>query len=511
VISGESLAPGCGLEQGFESYLFKPAPRKSHVLLMETPAEETTRQALETVAGLPRDRPFFLWVHYFDPHHPYAPPDRFLHRNADPYDGEVAYVDEQIGRLMDGLDGEGRLKNTLIAVTSDHGEGLGEHGEATHAFFLFDSTLKVPLIVKGPGIPGGRRCLRQVRSVDLHDALLSLADPACTDLSDLADYLRNPEAIPGEHPAFSETLYCYRNFRWAQMTSFRTEDRKLIRGSRDDFYDRRADPGECAPLGEAAGDETWAALARGMTRSKESAHGGLAPGPVFRLDLPGYFGGSAGNASARGIGEPSFLPESENRKLPHPPDRADRVNLLLEAIAAGESGEVNRAYLQLKELSGLEPRNPTVLFWLARVSHKIAEREGDAQGIRRAGELFQAVLELSPGEAQAFHMRVWCLLQLGEFEEAKKRLDEAGPGLAERAKTWELKGYLYSAEVSNGAVNPYFNFAEAVAAFDRSLALNKNNSKLLQQLIAICKKQSDAVLEDKYARMLRTLESEGWR
>ena len=243
-------------------------------------------------------KPFFIWAHYFDPHYPYEPPARLSDSFEDPYDGEVAFVDEQIGKLLAGLRKQGRLENTVTVITSDHGEGLGDHGEATHAFFLFDSTVKVPLIFHGPGLSGKRRFSGQVRSVDLRDAILSLLETAERPASDLAAYLRDPGHPLPDCPALSESLYCHRNFQWAQMTSLRLGEKKVIRGQRDDFFNPLQDPGETAPLAGEDQDEAWQGLAAEMDRLKSTARGRISKGEIFRSDLPGYVGRQCGRVAA---------------------------------------------------------------------------------------------------------------------------------------------------------------------------------------------------------------------
>ena len=109
VVSGETLAPGCGLEQGFDAYVFKPSPRPSRIVLAETPADRTTAIALEAAEGMEAGKSFFMWVHYFDPHHPYEPPGTLASSFDHPYDGEVAFVDRQIGILLKGLKAKGML------------------------------------------------------------------------------------------------------------------------------------------------------------------------------------------------------------------------------------------------------------------------------------------------------------------------------------------------------------------------------------------------------------------
>src|SRR6185369_1228433 len=124
----------------------------SYTAILERPADTVTDAALRIVRGFSRARPFFLWVHYYDPHAEYAPPSPWLERfTGSPYDGEIAFTDAQLGRLLDALRKDGRLDRTLVAVIADHGESLGEHGEPTHGLFVYDATLRVPLILRLPG------------------------------------------------------------------------------------------------------------------------------------------------------------------------------------------------------------------------------------------------------------------------------------------------------------------------------------------------------------------------
>ena len=125
--------------------------------------DERKRQGIGVTPG----KNFLLWVHYYDPHFPYDPPGAYRSRYAkDLYGGEVAYTDEQIGRLLDWLRDEHLLDRTLVLLLSDHGESLGEHGEYT-GVFLYESTVHIPLIVAGPGIPKGQVVTQQVRSIDV--------------------------------------------------------------------------------------------------------------------------------------------------------------------------------------------------------------------------------------------------------------------------------------------------------------------------------------------------------
>ncbi|HET6373458.1 MAG TPA: sulfatase, partial [Candidatus Polarisedimenticolia bacterium] len=158
-----------GLNQGFESYDDSlPTRVPNEAFLAERPARAVTDAALRFVKTVNGAR-FFLWVHYFDPHHPYTPPQQF--RDQYPrrgYDAEIAYVDSEIGRLLAGLPAAGVTGKTLVVVTADHGEGLQDHGEQTHGIFLYEETTHVPLIISlPPDIPSGRRVKGTVRTADI--------------------------------------------------------------------------------------------------------------------------------------------------------------------------------------------------------------------------------------------------------------------------------------------------------------------------------------------------------
>ena len=184
-ISGFPLERRFGFANGFETYDDRlPRGRSARdAAATERHADETTDRVIAWLSGRPRPAaaanggaPWFLWVHYFDPHAPYEPPLEYLRKYADhPYDGEIAFVDAQIGRLFDHLSGRGDLAQTVVLVTADHGESLGEHGEDTHGVFIYDATLRVPWIMAGPGVPAGRVASIVARGVDVLPTLLDLA------------------------------------------------------------------------------------------------------------------------------------------------------------------------------------------------------------------------------------------------------------------------------------------------------------------------------------------------
>ena len=152
VLDPKKLAPG--FDRGFDVYdagFHRRRPGEDHYQSLERRGEEVVSRALAWLSKRPAG-PFFLWVHLYDPHDPYSPPEPYKTRyQANPYDGEIAYTDATVGKLVDRLRTQGLFDGTVIAVMADHGEAFGEHGETHHGIFLYDETIHVPLLLKLPG------------------------------------------------------------------------------------------------------------------------------------------------------------------------------------------------------------------------------------------------------------------------------------------------------------------------------------------------------------------------
>jgi choline-sulfatase len=258
----------------------------------------------------------FVWVHLYDPHAPYDPPEPYASRYANqPYDGEVAWSDELVGRLDAALTRLGIRDRTLMALTSDHGEALGEHGELVHGFFLYQATLRVPLLLRGPGIRPGTRIPAVARSVDLFPTLLELSNvpaPKSTHVlagRSLASATRGGAATLDEAPAFAESLTPRIHYGWSDLRSVRDGRWKFIRAPRSELYDLDRDPGEQHNLIQdepARARALQAALDRHL-RSEElatsagAAKSGDVPAElVEKLSALGYAAGSAPDRAASG-------------------------------------------------------------------------------------------------------------------------------------------------------------------------------------------------------------------
>ena len=239
-----------------------------------------------------RGAPFFFFLHLYEPHVPYDPPEPFRSRYASPYDGEIASADAIVGGLLDHLRAQGLYDRALVIFTSDHGEGLGQHGEDQHSILLYAEALRVPLIVKLPV---------RARAGETIDTPVQLADllPTVTQLlglpapSDVAGRSVLDLGEEGARRIYSETLYPRLSLGWSELRSLVDGRWHFIRGVRDELYDLERDPAETR---DVAGTETAAAARLGA--EMERAHALAVPAPesvppdvAERLAALGYVGG----------------------------------------------------------------------------------------------------------------------------------------------------------------------------------------------------------------------------
>jgi choline-sulfatase len=246
VVGAVVLERRYGLDQGFDRYDDRFAGSHANVTgYLERSAADVTASALRWLGET--KGPFFLFAHYYDPHAAYVPPAPWSERFAGaPYEGEIASVDAALGALLDGLRAQGRLDRTIVVVTSDHGESLGEHGERTHSYGLYDATLSIPLVLRGPGVPAGKTVPGVVTLASVAPTLLALAGlPALpeTDGEDLVARLAAP-ARAGE--AYAETLATQLDHGWAPLHALRTPAHHYVRAPRSELYDVAKDPRELA-------------------------------------------------------------------------------------------------------------------------------------------------------------------------------------------------------------------------------------------------------------------------
>lgn len=298
-----------GLARGFDTYSDRFLVEADDARFLDQIQKRGDGPTAEAITWLESHRTgrLFLWLHLYDPHDPYEPPEPYASRYADrPYDGEVAWSDELVGRLDAALERLGLRNDTLLVVTSDHGEGLGEHGEAVHGYFLYETTLHVPLLVRGPGVPAGTRVGTTFRSVDLFPTaldLLGLAPLPRLSGRSQADALRGGAQAASE-PTYAESLTPLLHYGWSDLRALREGRFKYIQAPRPELYDLKDDPHEAHNLiGTAAprAEALRSALARRLESERSagpprSGEAGVPPELLEKLGALGYVGtgGSAG-------------------------------------------------------------------------------------------------------------------------------------------------------------------------------------------------------------------------
>ena len=211
-VSSAVLARGFGLDRGFEIYDDTLTARVGNRTVASRRADQTVSAAIDWIGTLPPQRPAFLWVHLFAPHRPWRAPPAFADR-FDPYRAEIAFADAETGRLLAALSAAGRLQRAVVVVTSDHGEGLGEHGEGTHSYFAYDSTLRIPLVLwagtaSGLAVAPGARVSGPAALVDVAPTLAAAAgiEPFAADGRSLADALRGETPVEARRLPFESVV-----------------------------------------------------------------------------------------------------------------------------------------------------------------------------------------------------------------------------------------------------------------------------------------------------------------
>lgn len=242
MVSAFVLDHAFGISQGFEVYNdevtnFIDAPTHREA---ERPGNETTDYALAWLRGVDAEKPFFLWVHYYDPHGPYEPPGEFAQRYAKmPYDGEIAFVDTQIDRLLRQISEMGRADRTLIVLVGDHGEGLGQHLESSHGILLMDATMHVPMLFHCPGkIAGGSMIERQVCITDILPTTLTMMGIEHPEKCDGLDLTSTPAA---GRVLYGETFEGFHQYCVSPIIYARDERYKYVYGPTPQLYDVAAD------------------------------------------------------------------------------------------------------------------------------------------------------------------------------------------------------------------------------------------------------------------------------
>jgi arylsulfatase A-like enzyme/Flp pilus assembly protein TadD len=467
-VSSVVLTRQSGLDRGFDVYAdrFEGAAGDAQFLnTVQRKGEDTLREASAWLEAQ-RGRRVFLWVHLYEPHDPYEPPEPYATRYAGRlYDGEVAWTDELVGRLDDRLAALGLRDHAALIVTSDHGEGLGEHGEQLHGFFAYQTTLRVPLLVRAPGVRGGTRLSSTVRLADLFPTALDLAGVpapagAAASARSLAPELRGGPALP-EPVTYAETLVPLLHFGWSDLRVVREGRWKYIQAPRPELYDLQSDPGELTNVAAAHAarvDAMRGALSRTLERERAAR---LTAAPVSadlieKLGALGYVGGG-GTAETATPGADPKDKVGEFRV----------VNALIrEALLAFHAGAHGTAVANLQRVLARGVHSFEVHYYLARALL--------AQGRHaQAGPHFDEAARRAPVHAAAWEGAAECRLRAGDLEGALARLRKGQAASPEDAR-------LRAREAR--ALRDARRFEEAVRAYEAALPLAPADGRLRLQL-----------------------------
>jgi arylsulfatase A-like enzyme/Tfp pilus assembly protein PilF len=431
-----------GLDQGFELYddFYGDTSSLGNFAISERPAADVLAPALDWLSQ-PREAPWFAFVHLYDPHAPYAPPAPFRERFAsDPYRGEVAYVDEALGNFLEELSNRGRLENTLLVVTSDHGEGLGEHGERTHGMFAYETTLRVPLIFSWEGVLPPRRVASRVRLLDVAPTLLELSGLEPLPGSQGVSFVPFLEGMEGssETESYFEALAFNLNRGFAPLTGLYRGNLKYIELPIPEVYDLESDPGETQNLAPAN-----PALMKEMASRLEEIE---SAGSVVenrravdeetrrRLQALGYATGPGAAAAKRSYGaddDPKRLvqlsDQLDDALAAHLAGRSEEAIRLLRAILA-ERPSMAKAYddlsYVLREAGRLEEAIAALEASVESGASTIAMRARLGLYLQEAGktaasvEVLEAVLVEDSSYAEAYNYLGLAYAQDGRAEKA---------------------------------------------------------------------------------------------
>ena len=410
-VSAYVLRGSTGIGDGFDFYDDKMvAPFGTDVLgRVQRPGAETAAIAARWLEGV-KGQPFFLFFHTYEPHAPYEPPEPFKSRYPLAYDGEIAAADQVVGGLLDALRRNGVYDRAIVIVLSDHGEGLGEHGEDEHGILLYRWALHVPLMVKLPGSTrAGTRVAAPVETIDLLPTVAGLLGVA------VPSGLRGRSLLepPGEaRRIYAETSYPRTHLGWSELRSLVDERWHYVEGAKRELYDVVADPRE---LTNRLADQ------RELGRSRQAELGRLpttlaAPGAASsadaeRLAALGYLGGAVQTSGP----------------LPDPAERIGALKSVKEAFRLAADGRDEEAVLAFRRILETNPLLADARYELAQTLARLGRWDESYDAYREA---MRASPSLAP--AMALEMGQVCLKR-GRLDEARENARLAASANAPKA------------------------------------------------------------------------------
>jgi arylsulfatase A-like enzyme/Flp pilus assembly protein TadD len=483
-----------GLDQGFNVYDDKLTGGEAFKPLNAERKAEKVYAAFRSWLDRGEEGPFFCWVHFFDPHIPYDPPSPYSIDFADsPYDGEIAYMDHYIGQVTAALREKNLLQKTLVVLAGDHGEAFGEKVETGHGVFLYDGTLRVPMIFSAEGrLPRGLVVKPRVRLIDIAPTILDMIGippPQEVQGTSLLPYISGRERV--SLGSYVETYFPRENYGWSELVGLIEGDWKYIRAPRPELYNLRVDPEENANAFNREGAqarEMQKRLEEAMTNSSSrlaSAKRELNSEEREKLRSLGYVDQSSGPPAG---------------PLPDPKDMVEELRMSQRAETLEMEGNLAEAARVYGEILERNPQSPSNYVNLALIQAKMNQFEEGILTLERGlaaipgslvllsrqahtymvmGRLqksldaWQAVLIIDPGYFDGLLASGWILDLMGKKEESRGFLERA---LAvEPENTFLRKTYAMNLATSG-------NLKEAIAVYERLREENPADYEVLQDL-----------------------------
>jgi arylsulfatase A-like enzyme/Flp pilus assembly protein TadD len=361
-ISASVLTRMFGFNQGFATYDDQLEHRRSQDPVSTRAADVTADHAIRWLHQQ-SGKPFFLWVHFYDAHFPYDPPAQFRKQYPqDPYDAEIAFEDQQLGRVLDAVKQKSPTGKTLIVLLSDHGEGLGDHGEYDHGVFLYDSTVRIAWIMAGPGVPTGVRVQQQAREIDLLPTVLDLigGQPSSSVQGTSLVPAFSGKTVPSNY-SYEETLYPKINMGWSELRGIHTPHWMYIRAPRPELYDLDQDPGERNNIIDAHPKE-YRELEAQLKKASRLGDSGTETVALKQMDQQTMNQLKSLGYTA-GFSAPSF---QLNGKGDDPKDHLATLKTLHLVDTSGVSSAATQRNIQLlQDALKQDPSNPTLYESLA--------------------------------------------------------------------------------------------------------------------------------------------------
>ena len=420
IVSAYVLRKETGINQGFDFFDGDMPPGSPELTIGQVQRDGAESEAIaERWLDQQRTPRVFLFLHLYEPHKPYSPPPQYA--EYEPYDGEIAYADAIVGRLIQHLKSHQLYDRSTIVLLSDHGEGLGDHGEQEHGLFVYDEAIHVPLIVKQAGGSGsGRRIRDIVQHIDVAPTILALAKapiPGNLRGRSLKPVLESAGRL-SDQAVYSEALYARYHFGWSELTALTDERYRYIKAPKEELYDLDRDPHERQNIVEDRGraqttDALRGALGRLVAGVSIAAPADVSADDRQRLQALGY------------VGAQTEVTQAPGDTLPDPKDKRQILDTYREAVQFEGDRNWGQAIALLRRILREDPGMIDVWDQLAALSIR-AERYDQAL------DAYRHIIELKPTYSTPYLGAAAALLKLKKLDDARAHAELAASVATER-------------------------------------------------------------------------------